>query len=129
MWSPRKVPRRKANSGTQQDNRSLFPGSLGSRPNGPLCDVPEGRASSGIFPALAYDLCAAGEEAGALDRVFTKLGDYCEQKLQDEAQTLAKVVQPVIIILLACIVGFIVIAFFRMWSQALIQLQGQVVTI
>ena len=83
--------------------------------------------SSGIFPALAYDLCAAGEEAGALDRVFSKLGDYYEEKLQDEAQMLTKVVQPVIIILLACIVGFIVIAFFQMWSQALIQLQGQVV--
>ena len=57
--------------------------------------------SSGIFPALAYDLCAAGEEAGALDRVFSKLGDYYEQKLQDEAQMLAKFVQPLIIILLA----------------------------
>jgi len=82
--------------------------------------------SSGIFPALAYDLCAAGEEAGALDRVFSKLGDYYDQKLQDEAQMLAKVVQPVIIILLALVVGFILIAFFQMWSQALLQLQNQV---
>jgi len=39
---------------------------------------------------------------------------------------LAKIVQPLIIILLALIVGFIVISFFQMWSQALIQLQGQV---
>jgi type IV pilus assembly protein PilC len=84
--------------------------------------------SSGIFPVLAYDLCAAGEEAGALDRVFSKLGDYYEHKLQDEAQMLAKVVQPVIIIFLALIVGFIVIAFFQMWAQALIQLQGQIAT-
>jgi len=38
--------------------------------------------SSGIFPVLAYDLCAAGEEAGALDRVFSRLGDYYEQKLE-----------------------------------------------
>ncbi len=84
--------------------------------------------SSGVFPVLAYDLCAAGEEAGALDRVFSKLGDYYEHKLQDEAQMISKVVQPVIIILLALIVGFIVIAFFQMWAQALIQLQGQIAT-
>jgi type IV pilus assembly protein PilC len=84
--------------------------------------------SGGVFPVLAYDLCAAGEEAGALDRVFAKLGDYFEQKLQDEAQMISKIVQPVIIIILALIVGFIVIAFFQMWAQALIQLQGQIST-
>jgi type IV pilus assembly protein PilC len=84
--------------------------------------------SGGIFPVLAYDLCAAGEEAGALDRVFAKLGDYYEHKLQDEAQMISKVVQPVIIIILALIVGFIVIAFFQMWASALIQLQGQIAT-
>jgi type IV pilus assembly protein PilC len=74
---------------------------------------------------LAYDLCAAGEEAGALDRVFSRLGDYYERKLEDESQMLAKVVQPLIILLLALVVGFIVISFFQMWSSALIQLQGQ----
>jgi type IV pilus assembly protein PilC len=82
--------------------------------------------NSGIFPVLAYDLCAAGEEAGALDRIFSKLGDYYEQKLQDEAQMLSKIIQPALIILLALIVGFILVAFFHMWSSALIQLQGQV---
>jgi type IV pilus assembly protein PilC len=82
--------------------------------------------NSGVFPVLAYDLCAAGEEAGALDRVFSKLGDYYEQKLQDEAQMIAKIVQPALIILLALIVGFILVAFFQMWSSALIQLQSQV---
>jgi type IV pilus assembly protein PilC len=82
--------------------------------------------NSGIFPVLAYDLCAAGEEAGALDRVFAKLGDYYEEKLQDEAQMLTKVVQPTVVIVLALVVGFILIAFFQMWSSALIQLQGQV---
>jgi type IV pilus assembly protein PilC len=81
--------------------------------------------NGGIFPPLAYDLCAAGEEAGALDRVFSRLGDYYEQKLEAEAQMLAKVVQPLIIIVLALIVGFIVVSFFQMWSGALIQLQGQ----
>jgi type IV pilus assembly protein PilC len=82
--------------------------------------------NGGIFPVLAYDLCAAGEEAGALDRVFTRLGDYYEQKLEAEAQMLAKIVQPLIIILLALIVGFIVVSFFQMWSSALVQLQGQI---
>ena len=81
--------------------------------------------NSGIFPVLAYDLCAAGEEAGALDRVFTKLGDYYEQKLEAEAQMLPKVVQPLVIVFLALIVGFIVIAFFQMWAGALNQLQSQ----
>jgi type IV pilus assembly protein PilC len=84
--------------------------------------------AGGIFPTLAYDLCAAGEEAGALDRVFSRLGDYYEQKLETEAQMLAKVVQPLIIVVLALIVGFIVISFFQMWSGALIQLQGQAMT-
>lgn len=77
-----------------------------------------------IFPVLAYDLCAAGEEAGALDRVFSKLGDYYEEKLAGEAAMLGRLVQPAIVLLLALIVGFIVFSFFSMYTSALMQLQA-----
>jgi type IV pilus assembly protein PilC len=79
-----------------------------------------------VFPLLAYDLCAAGEESGALDRVFAKLGDYYEEKLTAEAAILSKIAQPLIVLILALIVGFVVISFFNMWSSALMQLQNQV---
>ena len=78
-----------------------------------------------VFPNLAYDLCAAGEESGALDRVFAKLGAYYEEKLNAEAAIIGKIAQPLLVIILALIVGFIVISFFNMWSSALMQLQNQ----
>jgi len=79
-----------------------------------------------IFPVLAYDLCAAGEETGALDRVFAKLGDYYEEKLTAEAAIISNLVQPLIVLILAVFVGFVVISFFQMYTSALMQLQSQV---
>ena len=71
------------------------------------------------FPPLAYDLCAVGEEAGMLDRVFGRLADRYEEKLSAETEMLGKMVQPVIIIFLALVVGFIVFAFFSTYVSTL----------
>lgn len=71
-----------------------------------------------VFPPLANDLFTVGEEAGALARILDKTGDVYDVKQGSETQLLAKLVQPVIIILLALIVGFILFSFFSMYLAA-----------
>ena len=78
---------------------------------------------SDMFPPVAYDLMAIGEEAGALDRVFSRMADIYEEKLATDVAALAKFVQPVIVIVLGLIVGFIVVAMFGTYSSLLQQIQ------
>ena len=76
----------------------------------------------GVFPPLAYDLCAVAEEAGALDRVLSRLSEVYEEKQATETEMLGKLVQPAIVIVLAFIVGFIIFAFFSMYTSAFAQI-------
>jgi len=69
-----------------------------------------------VFPPLACDLCAIGEETGLLDRVFGRMADTYGQRLRTEIEMVAKLIQPVIIVILALIVGFIIFSFFSMYA-------------
>ena len=60
-----------------------------------------------------------GEEAGVLDRVFERLADVYEEKLAAETELIGRIVQPLLIIFLALLVGFIVMAFFSMYITTL----------
>jgi len=81
--------------------------------------VTETLRKANCFPLLAYDMCGVGEEAGMLDRVFDRLADRYEEKLAAETDLIGKFVQPLMIIFLALLVGFIVFAFFSMYTSTL----------
>ena len=71
----------------------------------------------GTFPALAYDLSAIGEEAGALDRVYERMAEVYEEKLDTDVAMVSKLIQPLIVITLALIVGYILVAFMQTYAQ------------
>ena len=70
-----------------------------------------------VFPPLAYDMLSIGEEAGALGEVTERVADFYEDKLAYDTQAISKVVQPVIVILLALVVGFVVIALISLYPM------------
>lgn len=72
---------------------------------------------SDTFPALAYDLSAVGEEAGALERVYERMAEVYEEKLEADIALVSKLVQPLVVVLLALVVGFILVAFFQTYIQ------------
>lgn len=76
----------------------------------------------GVFPPLAYDLSAVGEEAGALGRVFERMADVYEDKLTTDTAVLGKFIQPVIIVVLAFVVGFVMIGFLGTYLSLFTQL-------
>jgi type II secretory pathway component PulF len=77
-----------------------------------------------IFPPLAHDLIEVGEETGALDEVFERMADIYEKKSSRETEILAKFIHPLVVIFLALVVGFIVIAMFHTYSRLMVELSA-----
>ncbi len=88
----------------------------GERITGPL-------ERGGVFPVLAYDLCAVGEEAGALDHVFARMAEVYEDRQATDTALLGRLIQPAIVAILALIVAFIMFAFFHTYASAFTQIQ------
>ncbi len=64
----------------------------------------------GYFPPMVYQMTRIGEEAGDMEGLLTKLAEYYEEEVELATQSLMAAMEPVIIIALALIVGFLVIA-------------------
>ena len=63
---------------------------------------------SGMFPPMVYQMTRIGEESGDVEGLLTKLADYYEEEVEMATQSLMAAMEPMIIILLAGIVGFLV---------------------
>lgn len=65
---------------------------------------------SGLFPPMVYHMCRIGEESGAIDDMLTKLADYYDEEVQEATSQLMAALEPMIIVVLAAVVGFLVAA-------------------
>jgi type IV pilus assembly protein PilC len=63
---------------------------------------------TGLFDALFLQLVRVGEETGALDATLLRIAEYYELDVETALATLASVVEPVLILALGGVVGFIV---------------------
>lgn len=75
---------------------------------------------TGVFPDLAVQMAAVGEEAGALDAMLGKIADLNEREVDDAVATLTSLMEPIIMAVLGILIGGLVIAMylpvFRMGS-------------
>jgi type IV pilus assembly protein PilC len=67
---------------------------------------------SAIFPAMVAQMIAVGEETGNLDTMLTKVADFYEDEVAAAIKALTSILEPVMIVLVGGIVGFIVIAMY-----------------
>jgi type II secretory pathway component PulF len=65
---------------------------------------------SQIFPPVAVNMMAVGEETGQLDNVLLRISQSFEVEVDRRLKTITSLIEPAIIIVMAVIVGFIVIA-------------------
>ncbi|WP_106767480.1 type II secretion system F family protein [Paenibacillus faecalis] len=63
-----------------------------------------------IFPPLVTQMIAIGEQSGSLDLMLEKISDFYEKEVDATADTLKGLIEPIMIILLAGMVGFIVLS-------------------
>lgn len=63
-----------------------------------------------FFPALFISMLKIGEETGNLDKVMEKTALYYESELNDSMNALISIFEPIMILIMALIVGFIVLS-------------------
>ena len=64
----------------------------------------------GLFPPMVYHMVRIGEEAGSTEEMLNKLADYYEEEVEMAVQSLMAAMEPMIIIILAGIVGILLAA-------------------
>ena len=65
-----------------------------------------------IFPSMVAQMIAVGEETGNLDIMLTKVADFYEDEVAAAIKALTSILEPIMIVLVGGIVGFIVIAMY-----------------
>ncbi|WP_122770183.1 type II secretion system F family protein [Pseudomonas viridiflava] len=68
--------------------------------------------STGVFPSLAIQMTAIGEESGALDNMLDKVATYYEDEVDNMVDSLTSLMEPMIMAVLGVIVGGLVIAMY-----------------
>lgn len=66
--------------------------------------------TSKLFPPMVYHMVGIGEEAGSTEEMLNKLADYYEEEVEMAVQSLMAAMEPMIIIVLAAIVGLLIAA-------------------
>jgi type II secretion system protein F len=65
---------------------------------------------SKIFPPVVVNMIAVGEETGHLDDALLRIADSYERQVDRSVKTLTSLIEPLIIVAMAVVVGFLVIA-------------------
>lgn len=68
--------------------------------------------ASGVFPGMVVSMVDVGEETGALPEMLMKVADNYDDEVDNAVEGLTSIIEPVMIIILAIIIGTIVIAMF-----------------
>lgn len=68
--------------------------------------------ATGVFPTLAIQMTAIGEESGALDSMLDKVASYYEEEVDNMVDSLTSLMEPIIMAVLGVIVGGLVIAMY-----------------
>lgn len=64
----------------------------------------------GVFPPMVHYMIKIGEDSGAIEEILDKTADYFDEEVETAVQQLTTMIEPIMIIFMAVIVGFIVIA-------------------
>ncbi len=68
--------------------------------------------ASGVFPAMVVSMVEVGEETGELPEMLMKIADNYDDEVDNTVAGLTSIIEPLLIVFLAVIVGTIVIALF-----------------
>ena len=68
--------------------------------------------STGVFPSLALQLTAIGEESGALDEMLDKVATHYEAEVDNAVDGLTALLEPIIMAVLGVLIGGLIIAMY-----------------
>jgi type IV pilus assembly protein PilC len=73
--------------------------------SGPLKDAP-------VFPSMVVHMLGVGEETGAMDQMLSKIADFYEDQVEASVKSLTSILEPVMLVVVGGIVGFIVVSMY-----------------
>ncbi|HZF01902.1 MAG TPA: type II secretion system F family protein [Methylomirabilota bacterium] len=68
--------------------------------------------SSGVFPPMVVSMVDVGEQTGALPEMLLRIADNYDEEVDNAVSAMTSLLEPIMIVFLALIVGSIVIAMF-----------------
>jgi type IV pilus assembly protein PilC len=68
--------------------------------------------ASGVFPPMVISMVDVGEETGALPDMLMKVADVYDDEVDNAVTAITSLLEPIMIVFLAVVVGTIVIAMF-----------------
>jgi type IV pilus assembly protein PilC len=70
----------------------------------------QGLKQAKIFPLFMTNLVSVGEETGKLDEAMNEVANYYEQQTEEAIKIMTSLLEPLMILVMGLVVGFIVIA-------------------
>jgi type IV pilus assembly protein PilC len=74
---------------------------------------------SRLFPPMVVHMIGVGEESGSLDFMLQKIADFYESEVEATLASLTAALEPIMIVTLGVIVGFIVISMFLPFAKVI----------
>jgi type IV pilus assembly protein PilC len=74
--------------------------------------IAEPLRQSGVFPTMVAHMVGVGEETGNLDGMLNKVADFYEDEVAAAVKALTSILEPVMIVMVGGIVGFIIISMY-----------------
>lgn len=68
--------------------------------------------TQGLFPPMLIQMCAIGEESGALDHMLEKTAEHYEQDVDNTVAQLSTLLEPFIMVVLGVLIGGLVLALY-----------------
>ena len=65
-----------------------------------------------VFPPMVSHMVAVGEESGQLEQMLEKIADFYDAEVDAKVKALTSLIEPVMIVLVGVVVGFIVISMY-----------------
>ena len=69
-------------------------------------------STQGLFPAMVVQMCAIGEESGALDTMLDKTAAHYEHDVENTVSRLTTLLEPIIMVVLGLLIGGLVLALY-----------------
>jgi type IV pilus assembly protein PilC len=69
-------------------------------------------AQAPVFPSMVTHMVGVGEETGALDAMLDRIAEFYEEQVEASVKALTSILEPIMIVVIGGIVGFIVISMY-----------------
>lgn len=75
--------------------------------------IGEGLEDDALFPDMLVQMIKVGEETARLDTIILKIADFYDAEVDTTVNAINKTIEPVIIVIMAVVVGFIAVGIMQ----------------